>query len=327
MRRKSLRKSIAVLLLPVLWLVLSAFSFGGSVTLDVKENPAYRYYSVEEMTADMKKSYTAADRKYNGKAVYTAGFVSEAPDGTGSFTILGLESGSGAKMEIRVTDEAVLKKAAEVKEGDLLKVYGKAVTVPVGNKILLHAYDVEAGMPGAAYETSTGFPGKKALTDRLTLSRKLSKAALTYRVPSEWSGVEMKLPSDFIEGYRYSLNEIQGEFQTEPEKLFVFYFDYEKNLRNLSDRDDVKSVEKAIIENILPNEDVRNFPKKTLKTDDGIRYSYYDTSFIDSTRNYHNVEFLFTPVKEDGILCFLYVFGTSEHKEEIIYLLNSVKVN
>lgn len=316
-----------ILLLTLSALLLCGFSFRpGSVTLSVTENPLYVYTAVDEMVKDAGGNYSALDRKYNGKAVYTAGLVKEISGDGKKITLCGISEGSASRLPVTITDPEAAKKAAAFHEGDFVLVYGKGVTFPVGTKLSLHAYAVTQGEKGGSYEGTRAFPGGKAFHDRLARNRSLSRKKALYRMPDSWTGCEKELDSAYIEGFQYSLNEISGDFRAEPEKLFIFYLDYEKNLQNITDRDDVKGVERAVIENILKNENVSGFPKKTLKTDTGIPYAYYDTSYVDSQRRFHNVEFLFTPVHDEGILCVLYVFSTSDHKEDILYLLNSVEI-
>ena len=327
MNGKKTGKLILLLLLALSALLLCGFSFRpGSVTLDVSENPLYVYTAVDEMSKDAGGNYSALDRKYNGKAVYTAGLVKEISGAGKKITLCGISEGSAARLPVTITDASAAKKASVFKAGDFVLVYGKGVTFPVGTKLSLHAYAVTAGEKGGAYEDTRAFPLGRVYKDRLAVSRNLSQKKVLYRMPDTWTGSEKELVSSYIDGFQYSLNEISGDFKAEPEKLFVFYLDYEKNLQNITDRDDVKGVERAVIENILKNENVSGFPKKTLRTDSGISYAYYDTSYVDTRRRFHNVEFLFTPVHDKGILCVLYVFSTSDHKEDILYLLNSVEI-
>ncbi|MDO4938728.1 MAG: hypothetical protein Q4E54_02055 [Lachnospiraceae bacterium] len=160
---------------------------------------------------------------------------------------------------------------------------------------------------------------------------------MTYMIPSDFAQVESR--TENIAGYRYKLNEIPSQFHTSAEDLFVFYFDNEKYLLNLNDRNQREAIEMAIVKNILPGEKVDNllermsFPTKTLKAkynsasgrDFTRTYDYFTTYFVDSSKKTHNVEFVFTTDGEEGLGCLLYVFTESVHKEDILYLMRTIE--
>lgn len=151
----------------------------------------------------------------------------------------------------------------------------------------------------------------------------------TFRIPGSWSEVCEKM--DNAHGYQFKLNEIDGSFRTEPEQLYIFYFDCEKYLADLSGRQNIKKTERAIVKNILPDDQMRliEFPTKTIKRDGKLfkKYSYYVTGYKDPRGKRHNVEFVFLPSKDGDIICVVYLFDTSDHKKEAISLLQSIKIN
>lgn len=171
-------------------------------------------------------------------------------------------------------------------------------------------------------KTSGAF--SEALTDEKSIG-----GAMNYRVPKAFSTVETNL--DGIAGNLYRLNEMSSNKKKAAEQVYVYYFSNEKYLLNLNEKTKTAAIEMAIVENILPGErvsvdvDIWNFPMASKKSPSGISYDYYVTSFVDSSRKRHNVEFAFTKDGDRGLGCFLYVFTDSVHKEDILYVMDSVR--
>lgn len=157
----------------------------------------------------------------------------------------------------------------------------------------------------------------------------IGNTAVTFTVPESWTAVCEKTVN--AEGYQFRLNEISGSYRTEPEQLYIFCFDPEKYLADLSERQETKKIERAIVKNILPDEKMRifEFPEKTVKRDGRVfkKYCYYMTSYKDTGGKRHNVEFVFLPSKSGEIVCAVYVFNTSDHRDEAISVLQSIRIN
>ena len=178
--------------------------------------------------------------------------------------------------------------------------------------------------------------GSRKFTSAGSVKKNISNK-MTYSVPSDFIKVESQIEN--IEGYQYKLNEIPSQYHTSAEDLFVFYFDNEKYLLNLNDKNQREAIEMAIIKNILPGEKVDSildrmqFPTKTIKAkynsvsgkDFSRSYDYFTTYFVDADKKTHNVEFVFTVDGENGIGCILYVFTESVHKEDILYLMRTIE--
>ena len=326
MKKKYLKKYILIGASLAAYFLLSGFS--KSVTLDIRNDPVYRFYPVAEMVKDMSGNYDVIDRKYDQKSVYTAGFISDISENGKTFTVTADGNGN-EKIKAYSFNDAVIEKMSAFKEGDHVKIYGKSVTNPfISEKVKIQICDIYGikADNGGSYAGSYSFPGGKTFAKEAVTEKSIAGGKVTFSVPSKWVEAENKINTEYIEGLQYSLNEIRGEFSTSPEKLFIFYFAYEKNLRNISDRDNVKGVERAVIENILRGEDTGSFPRAAIKAESGIKYTYYDSDYVDTDRKYHNVEFVFTPVENDGVVCLLYVFNTSAHSEDIKYLMNTLSV-
>lgn len=179
--------------------------------------------------------------------------------------------------------------------------------------------------------------GKKKFSSALSIKKSIAGGKMKYSVPSEYEKVES--PIENIAGNQYKLNEIPNQFRTSAEDLFVYYFSNDKYLLNLNDRNQREAIEMAIVKNILPEARVDGFfdriqfPTKTLtakyKTADGKtekkEFDYFPTTFRDSARKTHNIEFVFTRNGDDGIGCILYVFTEPVHKEDVLYIMRTIE--
>lgn len=206
-----------------------------------------------------------------------------------------------------------------------------------GPKVTLDAgkYPVKESK-GASGGTEYTVNGRKFSSLR-SKEKRVAGGTMTYMVPSAFEQVES--PIENITGNRYTLNEIQNEKKADAEDLFVFYFDNEKYLLNLNDKNQREAIEMAIIKNILPGEKINNilermeFPTKTIKAkynraaggSETKVFDYFTTSFVDSSKKTHNVEFVFTVNGQEGIGCILYVFTESVHKEDILYIMSTIE--
>ena len=154
--------------------------------------------------------------------------------------------------------------------------------------------------------------------------RSLGRGNAVISIPSKWTGVEEK--SGNIEGFQYKLNEIPEDYRTDPEQLYAFYFSFEKYLLDQTDSSLTRDIEKSIIQNILKNEKFGLlFPTKSVWSPGRPTYDSYVTGFTASNRKIYNLEFVFVKAP-GGIMCFLYVFDTSEHRDEILYVLQNLVI-
>lgn len=207
---------------------------------------------------------------------------------------------------------------------------GPKVTLDVNNNKVIE----KKGATGTTEYTINN----KSFSPQRSTKKSISGGKMTYMVPSDFDAVEA--PLENIAGYSYRLNQIPSQFRTDAEDVFVFYFDNEKYLLNLNDKNHREAIEMAIVKNILPEEKVNNlfermsFPTKTIKAkytpvsgkNFTREYDYFTTYFVDSSRKTHNVEFVFTPNGDKGIGCILYIFTESVHKEDILYLMRTIEL-
>ena len=310
--------------------ILSALIIGavsmilcGAGPLDrVALNPQkiYKNYSLNEILKDISNNGDKAKNNYHDKYAAVNGTV----ENTDSLNLTITIKGEG-KDTLEVT---TVMNADELKKGDKVKIYGRLYSHILGismqaDKVVKTADKSEPG----TYETLSG----KKYLPAMSASRSLGKGHMNYDMPSEWAEVEKKL--DNVDGYQYKLNEISSSYKLEAEQLYVFYFSNEKYLLSMSDKSDTTGIEKAIINNLLPkekiptltfNEVVRTGNAPTCKAN-GNTYDYYLTSFEDSSRKVHNVEFVFVPNGDDGMACILYIYSESNHKNDIMYMMSTIK--
>ena len=290
---------------------------------DTKENYIYKVCGIDDLFSELSANKSKTIETYNGKRVAISGTIDSIQENNMALTLI---SGENDKVEVRITDQQLASKVGDLKAGDKVKIYGRLAIVDFfGTAVSMDAEEVSKmtalTSSGANYEFTSG----KKYSNSLTTARSLGGGKMKYHIPNEWAAVESKLEG--IEGYQYKLNEISSTYKTEPEQVYLFYFSNEKYLNNQSDKEETKSIEMAIIKNILKGENVNYFSIKTMNSDYGRTYQYYDSnSFLDQQRKGHNVEFVFTPVGTDGIACIMYVFNESHHKEDILYVMREMEV-
>ncbi len=300
---------------------LSFCGFGKkTVTLDVSSNPVYISTTPNILSTDFAQG--AAAKKcvsFYGKV------VSVSDEGIGKEVYVSADGTVNKSVKVKLLDRTLLAKADRFTVGSDVVVYGKVKPSVIPMKdYYVQAFSMDLSeneYDADVYRCMAN--GSKTYTSSSivrTIGPKIS-----YRIPETFASVEQKLPN--IEGYEYKLNQIAGQAKVDPEQLYVFWFDYEKYLLNIAqDRDNTSGIEKAIVENILRNESFGTFPAKKITSDDDIAYHYYMTTFTDSLREYHNVEFVFIPIKDKGIVVYLYVFTTSDHKDDILMLMNGMSM-
>lgn len=168
-----------------------------------------------------------------------------------------------------------------------------------------------------------------AYTDALVKEVTVPGGLMSYKVPKSFSAVETKLAG--TAGYQYKLNEIPETYQTAAEQLYVFYFENEKYLLYKDDGKNTAAVEMAIVQNILPGEKVSGivagsgFPSAVKHNRNYTEFDYYTSEYTDVNRKTHHVEFVFTKDGTRGLGCLVYVFTDPVHKDDILYVMNSIR--
>ena len=166
-------------------------------------------------------------------------------------------------------------------------------------------------------------------SDALTSEVTVSGGQMSFKVPKTFLSVGEVL--DSAPGMQYRLNEIPETYAASAEQLYVFYFESEEYLLYAKDAKNTAAVEMAIVQNILPGEKVGgivngwSFPSASKHNVNGTVFDYYDSEYKDVNNKTHYVEFVFTKNGTKGLGCVLYVFTEYPHKEDVLYVLNSIR--
>ena len=314
-----MKRRLTVVLLMVFCLALCGAGWWNKtkVVIDTESNRVYRYCVAEDVITDQKGyrevpilltgEITAMDR--NGKRITLEDSISCACD-----------------QEIR---SEVLK----YKVGEKIALFGWVVEDWFNRDISFETVKV------GRIPTDIRSDEMYYLLDGTSFDRKnatkvtLHEGDVEYYVPTAWSGekiqhsiTEEKL--GIIEGYQYTLNKLEPS-ETEPESLFICYFDNEALLENANDADETELIEKAIVENILGSIGAGKFPSKEVKTYYGADYDYYIGSFksaLEMGNGYHT-EFVFEADGEDGIVVILYVYKNTGHLSDVMFVTRFIEIN
>ena len=286
------------------------------VDIDTVKNKVYKYVTVDTMVNDF-------DNYSNGYYLLTGTIESIGKKGD-SITIYGSDKNSIIECPCgkEVRDDVLSYKA-----GDKVALYGQ---VSVGlfdkerhlkvEKIIEAPKDIKSN---DFYYTLAGntFDYSKSSV------RTLANGRVEYRIPFNWNEIELDIKENglgTIEGYQYVLNRLPGNESEVPETLFVCYFD--KNLlKNKSDINNIKEVEKAIICNI--EGDVDRFPVKSVSTYYNQKYKYYKGKYENKLdTNGYRTEYIFLDDGSNGIVMFLYVYREPEDIDDIIFVTRFLQI-
>lgn len=216
--------------------------------------------------------------------------------------------------------------AANVSRTDYVLVYGRAELSSIFGSTSFKI-DVDRIIPwnsSTISNTAYSFANGTMYDENSMLQKSLFNGRIKYRIPAGWQEVESKLAN--VEGYQYRLNEQTTNFRVEPESAFVFFFDNNRFLLNLSDKSKTGRIEDAIIENILQG-DGSDGKEKEKESYFGIDFDYYTTYFRNNENKAYNVEFVFVPIEEEGFLVILYVFNEQVHTDQIRAVMRMLEIN
>lgn len=160
-----------------------------------------------------------------------------------------------------------------------------------------------------------------------TKTRSLADGLISYRIPNYWESIETKidtLPDGY--GYQYKLDDNFSDSRVE--NLSIFYFDIPDYVKEFKDYKEIGGIERAIIENICPDEDLSwynlNLKHYLFPTESasafGKKFDYYRASYKN-----HVVEFVFTEAT-DGLCVMVYVYKDTDYVDDIMYLISTLNV-
>ena len=293
----------------------------------------HMYLSVSLLTLRTQQQSEDFKKKYDDKYVVISQdiTVDSIKSNNKEITII---NSSGGTCTVDTSDKEVKEIVSTLKVGDKLIVYGKVSVSGINN----YSFEIEAEhiVLGNAFQFETGsyvfystseYNG--ILTDTLS-----SRRNVKYRIPSSWNeqyvgDIYINEKNSGVTVQQYYLNALPIQNTEAPEIFYIFYFDNETHLD--SSRYDEKKVEKAIIENILPDHEEKNIRIKidSIETSNGVDLHYFSTMYKTRDGKDYRLEFLFKP-DENGIVCMLYLYypreGYVRHTRDVAYLIETMTV-
>lgn len=320
-------KILSILLVLCTSVLLCGASFYSEVAIDTEKNKVYKYVTVDSVVQDFEKDFQEASVKYKDNYFLLSGIInSMSKDGK---KIIFTSSNGERQIVGKCNDDNILKYIVKYQVGDSVGIYGKFSVGIIDKDLNVQIEKIEKA-PTMIRSSETYFLlNGDSFDHSRALERTLGNGRVSYCIPCEWKDIEVNIKENelgIIEGYQYVLNKIPGKSSTEPEYIFVTYFD--KNL--LKDRSDIKKpkdVEKVIIENIEGY--VGKFTHKK-------RNTYYDTCFYYYLGGYkdnleagkgYRTEYLFQEDSENGIVMVLYVYRDSNYLSDVIFLTRFLDIN
>lgn len=310
---------------------LCGFSLFNKVepTLYTEKQTRYVYQngSAKFMLSKLTSNYDSAVQMYDDQYMAVIGRITKISSNNKTVKLAGINSlDQEITIDCSIKDSVAVSDVGGMKLNDHVRVFGKVSVGKFPSKHMdMDVYKIERTTLQNAYaNVYTNCEGED-YDQSVMAARTLAGGKVKYYVPESWVSVESELPDvDGFEmdGYQYRLNEIAADFKVMPESMFVFYFSNMKFLKKLSDKSETEAIEKAIVQNILPKDQLSSFPTREVKSYYGHELDYYDTSFKKSSGKEFNVEFVFTPVGDDlGILVYMYVYDDVQHLDDIMAVM------
>ena len=320
--KKTIKCFAVLFLLIAVILTGTGFVFiNDPVELDPDRHKIYRAVSYEALVSEVQGGSKDSACMVNGK-------ISAIGKRYDSFRITSGEGGVYISCRSSVTE--VKNRIALLSEGDSITACGTFRKALLGGGInaeidLIMDESVRTGGDTYIADDGTVFDSSSTLERKIVNPLKKGSDIISYRIPAEWEEAEYELDDkgDHIRGYRYGLNRLDKK--SVPESLYVFYFDYNKNLADRSQYDRTGRIEKALVENILGMEDAGKCPESERKGPYGVKYQYYDDKYEHGDDVYH-AEFVFRENGDKGLLVLLYIYRIPDRVNEVMYLMRTTEI-
>lgn len=328
MKNKNIKRCIALFCTVLMIVNLCGFSLFNSTdpVLYTENRKVYETYSADSLISAFVTNYDSAKRVLDEKYVAVLGRIYSKESDVEKIYLGSPTEMYGTTIECRLSDKGDIDVARYASRTDYVLVYGElGFSSFFGDKTLKLSVDKirnfdSSIIPDKALALTDGSIYDKAVMPERTLAN----GRIRYQIPAGWAAVETPLRD--VEGYQYRLNEQSVNFRVEPESVFVFFFDNNRFLLNLSDKGKTGRIEDAIIENILQG-DGSDGKKKEKESHYGIDFDYYTTYFRNNLNIAYNVEFVFSEMGDDGFLVFLYVFNEQVHTDEIRACMRTAEID
>ena len=316
---KGKRKQKTALLL-VLVLLVTLLSGGSGILqdliLDTGKHIIYQRCNAGDLIKVLNADPERAKTVFQDQYLSILGEMDSTLSNMDGFSMKAVGGGDGAVF-------CTGKNAANVSFAKGKKVYvcGK-VQVLTGDNAQIQ---IEADAVKETDDTSTSlseyvFADKDTVVNKKSFNKRTIGSA-SYYVPDRFLPVEGKirdLDLGTAEGYQYRLCDMKRSTAGNAEMLFVFYVDMYRYVKP-QDMEKTWKIEKAIVENIVPNPDIF-FLEWFLPSSNnlyGTELHYYETSY-----HTYNLEFVFARDGDEGFLCELYMYRQKpEYLDDVLYTL------
>lgn len=328
MKKKYKRMLLCMTLL--ISLTLCGAGWYNIVILDDAQHVMYENLTVDTVMADYNADKSGFYSQYHNRYLVLWGEVASIASNGKSIAITTLDTESTKAVSCKTSDSGLAETIKSLTTGTAVRVYGKVSVNWFTRDMSLTITKLETA-EGGVYSDNlfSSASGTDYDVDNM-LQVTLEDAGVSYHIPQSWTGVEKVLENERLEGYQYCLNEI-NRATAKAESLFVFYFDYEKCLKNQNDRTKPQEVQVAIINNILKKDPGTSleFTRTNFNTYYDATYNYYgDTYTNPETRVTYRVEFVFESVGNEGLMVYLYVVNNENelrHIDDVMMVLRSVE--
>ncbi len=328
-RNNSLIKTKYILISMVL--VLWASSFGGifghnNPALNIEKTPVYKVCDLSVVYNSLRANYDETTSQYDNRPIVSALIVDHADSKDFS-------GHSGDCSGIKISTDK--KNVKLYSQGNTLTIYGK---LNIGKSKGLPTLTIKADyIDTKGIDTNSDYyimtePGKpKAYSKSNTELCNLNDNHIQYRVPSSWQSVKCTdegkkelFHNDILQNSEcYFLNELTGK--KNPEFFVVFYFDFNHFVKYSNEKNNLTSIETAIIQNICPKE--KSVGVRKILFNDIITYKEKKIVYYVSDYDSCKVEFIFNELK-DGVCVMMYVTdGEYAYKEDALYIQETLTVN
>ncbi|MCR5775541.1 MAG: hypothetical protein K6G42_10695 [Lachnospiraceae bacterium] len=344
MTDKKVKRYIRLFVMTVTVTALSLVSMGldflsRPVVLDVNKYRVYESSELDRILKACEDDFKTAKAGLNDTAHVVTGKVGSKKENNKEFEITPTSGNSGDVLVCRASDQNIEGEIASLKTGDTVQVYGRIVFDIIG-----WGMHMETDAIYAEAESEKETTGTRSFSNRYTVretmaERSLDNGRIVYDIPASWKKSEDMINRGegglgLVEGYRYVLENPDNR-TTGYDSLFICFFDKDL-LENPEDIQNPRQVERVIVSNILGDDaDLTGFPMKTAATryGSGEKYQYYKGVYRpDILTSPYRVEFVFQPVRDEGILFYLYLYDSQSDKtndslvRDIIYVMSSTKL-
>ena len=293
--------------------------------IDVETHPIYDAVDLDVLSKQLNDKYNETKAKYNGHDVVCICSVSKKEKNNKSMQV------SRNETTVKVTGKKDI--IVDLSEGNNIVVYGE---LKVGSEkkkdITISAASIKKTKETSLkddyyfYDGNSYSSGEKVYLDE--------NKTISFNVHDKWNAVEItKKKEDLLhkkllkDSHCYFFNPTKaGE---SGECLVVLNFNYTSLLAYNSDKKERMGVERAIISNICPDENLSwnsfdhyTFFTNSFKTSYGTEFENYVALY----KNY-KVEFLFTPYN-DGLCVLLYIYDDSNAAlEDVLYVMRTLTIS